>query len=184
MESEELPRETSMCEMSTTNEYQGEKTVGLLLPHVSRSHNIMRDGTESEWVTTFSNCHESTASSSSHSDADAVLPGRIRFELALATPIDARSAAAGDVISAQLITPILRSKSSSILAPAGSTVTGRIVRLEHHFVPMQYFCCRWRSTRCKWMAWFSGSTPNRTAWEVSRRRPDRARTGRWAPSSS
>ena len=100
METEELPRQTSMCEMSTTNEYQGEKPVGLLLPHVSRSHNIMRDGTESEWVTTFSNCHESTAPSSSHSDAGAVLPGRLRFELALAAPIDARSAAAGDVISA------------------------------------------------------------------------------------
>ena len=48
MESEELPPQTKMCEVSTTNEFQGENTLGLLLPTVSRSHDIMRDTTETD----------------------------------------------------------------------------------------------------------------------------------------
>ena len=138
-QSEELPPETMMCELSTTNEYQGENTLGLLLPIVSRSHNIMRDTTETDRVTTLSNCRESTAPPSTREpDAALVLPERIPFELALATPIDTASAAAGDVISARLTGPLLGS-SGKVLAPTGATATGRIVRMEHHLGPRNYF---------------------------------------------
>jgi hypothetical protein len=139
MESEELPPQTTMCELSTTNEYQGENTLGLLLPSVSRSHNIMRDTTETDQVTTLSNCRESAAPPSRRGpDAALGLPERIPFELALATPIDTASAAAGDVISARLTGPLL-GPSGKVLAPTGATATGRIVRMEHQLGARNYF---------------------------------------------
>jgi hypothetical protein len=72
-------------------------------------------------------------------DADALLPDEISFELALAAPIDTASAAAGDVISAHLTEPIPGPQPGTVLAPAGSPVTGRIIRMEHHFFPTKYF---------------------------------------------
>jgi hypothetical protein len=138
MESGELPPETTMCEVSTTNEYQGDHSAGLLLPRVSRSHHIMRDSTEAERVTTFSNCHELTASSYAREpDGDLELPERIPFELALTAPIDTASAAAGDIVSARFTKPVLSSK---LRVPIGSsTVTGRILRMEHRLVPKEDF---------------------------------------------
>jgi hypothetical protein len=139
MQSDELPPETSLCEVSTTNEYQAEKTLGLLLPSVSRSHDILRDATETDSVTAFSDCRESAPPPSVRETAqDMALPQQT-FELALLTPIDTATAAAGDIILAQLIEPILRPKSSQVLAPAGSTVTGRIVQMEHRVFPRDYF---------------------------------------------
>jgi hypothetical protein len=92
----------------------------------------MRDTTETDRVTTLSNCRESAASASRREpDAALVLPERIPFELALATPIHTVSAAAGDVISALLTRPLL-GPSGKVLAPIGATATGRIVRMEHH----------------------------------------------------
>ena len=139
MESDELPSDTSLCEVSTENEYQGEKPLGLLLPSVSRTHDILRDSSETEQVTTFSDCHEAAVSSSEREQAaDLALPEQT-FELALSTPIDTASAAAGDIISAQLTEPIWQPKSLKVLVPGGSTVTGRIVHMEHRFYPENYF---------------------------------------------
>jgi len=139
MESDELPSDMSVCEVSTENEYQGERTLGLLLPSVSRSHDIWRDSSETEDVTTFSGCHEAAVSTAEREPAaDLALPEQT-FELALSTPIDTASAAAGDIISAQLTEPIWQPKSLKVLVPGGATVTGRIVHLEHRFYPDDYF---------------------------------------------
>ena len=137
--SDELPPETSLCEVSTTNEYQDEKTLGLLLPSVSRSHDILRDATETELVTTYSDCREAPPLPSLPDAVQYLALPEQTFELALSTPIDPATAAAGDVISARLTEPILRSKSSEVLAPAGSTVTGRIVQMKHRLFPKDYF---------------------------------------------
>jgi hypothetical protein len=138
MESDELPPETSLCEVSTTNEYLDEKTLGLLLPSVSHSHDILRDATETELVTTFSDCHESPPPSASDIVRDLALPEQT-FELALSTPIDPATAAAGDAISARLTGPILGPKSSEVLAQRGSTVTGRIVQMENRVFRRNYY---------------------------------------------
>jgi hypothetical protein len=139
MESDELPPNTSLCEVSTTNEYQEENTLGLLLPSASRSHDILRDATETEQVTTFSNCSESAPPPSQpETITDLALPKQT-FGLVLSTPIDTATAAAGDIISGSLTEPILRPKSSEVLAPAGSTVTGRIIQMEHRLRPKNYF---------------------------------------------
>lgn len=139
MESDELPPETSLCEVSTTNEYRGENTLGLLLPSVSRSHDILRDATETEQVTTFSNCSESAPLPfQPETITDLALPEQT-FGLVLSTPIDTATAAAGDIISASLTEPILRSKFSGVLAPAGSIMSGRLVRMEHRLRPRNHF---------------------------------------------
>ncbi len=139
MESDELPPETSLCQVSTTNEYQADKTWDLLLPSVSRSHDILRDATETELITTFSDCRESPPPPSLPEAAqDLALPQQT-LDLVLSTSIDPATAAAGDVIAARLTEPILRPKSSEVLAPAGSTVTGRIVQVEHRLHPKNDF---------------------------------------------
>jgi len=139
MESDELPPETSLCEVSTTNEYHDEKTLGLLLPSASRSRDILRDATETEIVTTFSDCREATPPPSGRETAQDLALPEDPFELALSTPIDPATAAAGDAISARLTEPILGPKSSGVLAPAGSMVTGRIVQMKHSLFPRNYF---------------------------------------------
>ena len=53
--------------------------------------------------------------------------------------LDTATAAAGDVISARVSEPILRTKSPEVLALAGSIVTGRIVQMEHRFSPRNDF---------------------------------------------
>lgn len=59
IDTEELPAETSMCESSTTLRYPagGE---GVLLPSTVRTRDLNRDTTETEWITTFSDCRESS----------------------------------------------------------------------------------------------------------------------------
>ena len=58
------------------------------------------------------------------------IPEGLPFELLLTQDIDTATAAVGDRISAQLASAI-RDSSSTILAPAGSAVTGRIEEMRH-----------------------------------------------------
>ena len=90
-------------------------------------------------MTTFSDCSESAPlPSQPETITDLALPKQT-FGLVLSTPIDTATAAAGDIISASLTEPILRPKFSEGLAPVGSIVTGRIVRIEHRLHPKKYF---------------------------------------------
>lgn len=139
MASDELPPETSLCEVGTTNEYQGEKHLDVLLPSVSRSHDILRDATETELVTTFSDCRESPQPPSGSAITLDLALSQQTLELALSTPIDTTTSAAGDIISARLTEPILLPRSPQVLAPAGSTVTGRIVQMQRRLFPGNYF---------------------------------------------
>jgi hypothetical protein len=138
---DELPPETSMCEVSTTADYQGTNALGLLVPRVSRTVEVKRDTAETERVTTFSDCHDSAASPAPirPPEATSTLPEGTSFEVVLTSPIMLASAAAGDLISARLTEPILEPKSGRILGPLGATVTGRIIRLEHWLNLWKYF---------------------------------------------
>jgi len=55
IQSEELPSETSMCESSTTIDY-APRAEAVLVPSIARTHDVNRDSTEAEWITTFSDC--------------------------------------------------------------------------------------------------------------------------------
>jgi hypothetical protein len=59
-------------------------------------------------------------------------PGR-HFTLALSRPIDTATAAAGDTVTATLTGPIR--KGTTVLAPRGAIVTGRIVKIERQYQP-------------------------------------------------
>jgi hypothetical protein len=126
----ELPRDTALCEVRASAEYQGANAWGLLVPRESRSVQVKRDSSESETVATFSNCQERAEPVPARPPpASTAIPDGIFFEATLTSAIDTASAAAGDVISARLTKPIV--SSSKVLAPAGATVTGRIVKMQH-----------------------------------------------------
>jgi hypothetical protein len=137
IQSDQLQAETGMCESSTTMEYPpgGE---GVLLPSTARTHALNRDTTEADWVTTLSDCREE------HEPVPARQPPArfpptwaVPFELALTAPINTSTAAAGDVIQARLLKPIL-GPSPEVLVPAGATFTGRILRMEHRLHRLDY----------------------------------------------
>lgn len=127
----ELPPETSLCEVNYTAEYYGTNALGLLLPRTSRSVRVRRDEGARETLATFSDCHELAQSVAAGSqESIATLPEGISFEVALTSAIDTASAAAGDVISARLTRPMSLATSSKVLAPVGATMTGRIVQMQ------------------------------------------------------
>jgi hypothetical protein len=135
----ELPPETLMCEASTTLDYPP-AAGDLLLPRESRSRDILRDTSEAERLTTFSDCHEAPENLPSHPRQTAIpIPSGIHITLELTTPIDTANAAAGDVITARILDPIRNPKSSQPLVPEGALATGRIIRLEHHLTLLPYF---------------------------------------------
>jgi len=74
----------------------------------------------------------------------AALPIGLPVILALSAPIDTDTAAAGDLVSAEVVKNVTRPESSGpgsgdVLIQAGATVRGRITRVEHHLLPKAYF---------------------------------------------
>jgi hypothetical protein len=95
-------------------------------------------------VTTFSACHEYAAESSLRFEGDAAaagvksaaktgppLPAGLSLTLALLTPIDTSTAAAGDAVSARVTKAVRAPKSNEILVAAGAIVRGRILQMQH-----------------------------------------------------
>ena len=125
LETGQLGPETSMCEATGTLDFPV-GGAGIFLPSRSESYFVLRDTTETERVTTFSDCQEPPEEAS---ESPTELPAPVRkgvpFELAFTTRIDTRTAAAGDVVTAQLAKPAPG-------IPTGATFTGRIMRMEHH----------------------------------------------------
>jgi hypothetical protein len=153
---DDLPPQTSICEAETTLDYSGVRIrVGdALLPRDSRLQVVMQNGRETLNTTTFSSCREYHAESSlvfeETPDAEssaarpvfrapAALPIGLPVTLALSAAIDTDTAAAGDVVSAEVVGNVSRPGPSDILIPAGATVHGRITRVEHHVLPKAYF---------------------------------------------
>ncbi len=142
----ELPRETQSCEATSAVDYQIMKvgTGDALIPDVSVLHFLLRDGSENESITTYSNCHEFHGESTIHFEdmpetavADAktaearVIPAGVTVILTLDTPIDSDTAAAGDVIEAKVRKNVYFGKHKEIAIPAGATVRGRLTLMQH-----------------------------------------------------
>ncbi len=141
-----LPKETGPCRATSTLDYHRVtlKGVDFLLPDVSLLRIVNTNGDESENRTVFSGCHEfmgeSTIKFDSSDDALVTEPGHgqarklpsipagISFGVATTSEIDTSTAAAGDAVTAKLITPI--SNGLKVLVPAGAPVSARIMRLE------------------------------------------------------
>jgi hypothetical protein len=152
----ELPMETGACTADTRVDYQSVQlgTGGFLLPLESELHFLLRDGTESNSVSTYSKCREYLAESSlSFGDPSttvnptepvpatraAAIPDGLQVVLDLTTPIDTEMAAAGDVISAKVMREVRDAKSKEVLISSGAIVSGRIVRMEHRLSPQPHF---------------------------------------------
>jgi hypothetical protein len=131
VETDELPRQTSLCEISSTLEF-GAATGGLT-PGKSTTHDVLRDTSETDSVTTISDCREMPATSPPPKlRADAPLQPGIVLSLVFNAPIDSGVAAAGDVISATVIEAYsAETKAVEISHLKDATVSGRIVRVEH-----------------------------------------------------
>ncbi len=126
LETGELPPETSMCEATTTVEYKNSQ------PLQNRSHDVMRDASETDRVTAISDCGEASSTPLAPRPAfGEPLPAGLDMSLAFIAPIDTGTAAAGDVITARITEPVRALKSSEVLVPAGAIVTGRIMRMAH-----------------------------------------------------
>jgi hypothetical protein len=148
IETDELPAETGMC-LSTTRINYHRVRIGegdFMLPLESQLRMSQPDKGDTNNRTTFSDCREYRAESTIRLNADdiadatsptvrggtpAEVPPGIHLVLELVSPIDLRSAAAGDRISAKISRTSDRKQ-----APAGAIVSGRIILLRHVLMGM------------------------------------------------
>jgi hypothetical protein len=149
------PDDAAFCRAFSTLDYTVSR-IGdgeVLLPRQAQLEIVHRNGQESTNFTTFDNCREYQAESEvvfdAPTDAAAAAPrterGRVSLPiglpvtLALMSPIDTATAAAGDEISAKVVKPVRRPGSKDDLIPVGAVVHGRIRRVERHLLPTPYF---------------------------------------------
>jgi len=131
IQSAELPADTTVCETDARLDYSHVAIAGedFLLPKESRIRFIERSGQESEIAITFSDCGETQpapiAPSSLRGDP---LPSGLVIPLALDTPIDTDSIAAGDPISARVMR---QPGTQPVPLPQGAMVRGRVLLVQH-----------------------------------------------------
>jgi hypothetical protein len=133
LETDELPKETSLCKTSSLLDFGSRETAGWLAPGKSMLHNVLRDAGETESVITLSDCSERKAKPAAHASATAapLRPGVV-VTMVFNDPIDSDVAAAGDEISATIDEAHLPGEEAGDLPPLkGATVRGRIVRVQH-----------------------------------------------------
>jgi len=147
VQSSQLSEESTACEATSTTDYHNVH-IGkeeFLIPRQNVLHFLMKDSRETENVSTYTACHEFTSESTVRFDAGPepapsvpkalipplAIPAGLPFTLALATPIHADTAAAGDEIRETFSKAVLDPKSSQVLIPAKAAVHARIVRMQY-----------------------------------------------------
>ncbi len=156
----ELPKSTESCQGIDEIEYRRSDIHGIdvLVPRTTDLRVVFRNGDEAVTTTSYSSCREFASKSSLRfdstgsgvamtraRDAEAGVqkpplipfPPGLKFDCHILTPIDSDTAA-GRAIEGVLRSPI-RNKNNTILAPVGSRVRGRLVRLAKHFSTYDYF---------------------------------------------
>ena len=123
VDTDELPAESGMCEENTVLTFGDD-----FLPTQSRARLVMRDGTETERVTTISDCREAEVAAPSPPSEGAPFPKGLRLPLEFDRAIDTSVAAAGDPISATVAETVIV---PGRMVGAGVKVSGRIVQLSH-----------------------------------------------------
>jgi hypothetical protein len=133
LETDELPKETSLCKTGSVLEFGNGETAAWLAPGKSTLHNVLRDASETDSVITLSDCQEGRAKPAAHASATAapLRPGVV-VTMVFNAPIDSDVAAAGDEISATIDEAHLPDEEAGDLPPLkGAVVRGRIVRVQH-----------------------------------------------------
>ena len=160
---DELPPASGDCETDTALEFGTVQLGGddYMLPKVTHQRFIGRDGSEAENTVTFSGCRDYQAESSvtfgggpgsvraapgSTPAAFLDLPPGLPVTVELAATIHGDRAAAGDRIRGRLAKP-LRDARQKVLAPEGTMVHGRLMRVEtRHSSPPEFtVALRWES---------------------------------------
>jgi len=146
----EPPPATNVCMTTTTLDFGMAHIGGVFFPLPTRTRQwfVLPDGEEAENTTGFANCREykgesticfvETAPAAGRTLENAPppplsVPANLRFTLELTAPIPADTAAAGDPFAGRLVAPLRDGKRT--LAPAGSLVEGRLVRVQSFHVP-------------------------------------------------
>jgi hypothetical protein len=146
---EQLPAATHLCEVDSSLEYGTVNLAGeqYLLPKLTRERFIEPGGAEAENTITFAACRDFRGESALHfgtsnGGADEkppaaatplALPSGLPVTVELTSTIQAEKAAAGDRIKGQLAEPIRDLKQQIILAPEGTAVEGRLMRVETRY---------------------------------------------------
>jgi hypothetical protein len=146
VQEDDLPETAEYCTTFTSLNFRETEiaNIKLLLAARAVQRFVYGNGEEIENTTTFANCREYLGESkiSFTEDSDpaqpskkrgpeklASVPAGLRFVLALSSPIETGSAAAGDPIAARLAEPLLDAK-QKVLAQAGSLVEGHLLRVQ------------------------------------------------------
>lgn len=151
------PLESKTCRIETTIDYQRFQigSSHLLLPQLTLLKLWDADGTRNENRIAYADCRAFQSESVFRPDVDlpvddssaaktpstaktVAIPPGLTLQIALRSKIDTEIAFAGDAIKGQLLQAV-RARDGRILAPEGSVVNGRIVRLERHVQPSRYF---------------------------------------------
>jgi hypothetical protein len=144
----ELPDSTSSCQAISEIDYERTSIhdSAILIPSETRLRIIDRAGNESVNSTKYASCREfasqsrmlpdgppnaSAALVQQSSPLPSSLPAGLRFAGRLTTPFDSDTAAAGDPFEGTLRKTIL-DKDHQVLAPAGTRLHGRILRVQKH----------------------------------------------------
>jgi hypothetical protein len=150
------PPATGMCRSTTTLDFARVRIGNelFMLPGHARQRFIYPSVEETENSTAFTNCREfrgeSTVTFSPEDPAaprsskrvatapEAAIPRGLRFTLELTAPIPTDTAAAGDPFTAKL-SDTLRDDRNKVLAPKGSLVGGRLLRVQIFARPPESF---------------------------------------------
>lgn len=154
----ELPDVSNACHATSEIRYQriDIRGQGVLIPRETELGTIFRDGTQTDSITSYSNCHEYTARSvvrfdisdvatekppfqsvDSKEDGSVVLPDGLIFRCRIETILNSDTQPGG-VIHAVLTTPLVGPR-GEILAPLGAHIQGRLLRLAQYTSPHDYF---------------------------------------------
>ena len=156
VQTDELPESTGSCVSISNMDFETvpiAQSEARLATHL-RQRWIAANGGVAENMTTFTNCREYAGESTVTFLPDgsvpaaggektavataAPIPAGLRFGLILAEPIHTATAAAGDPFRATL-SDALRGSKHQVIAPKGSVVEGRILRVESFEKPPQVF---------------------------------------------
>jgi hypothetical protein len=124
VETSALPRETSMCESTSTIDYHQVQigSENVLLPRHAESRDVMANTQETKSVITYSSCTAELPRLDPPVKAASILPENYHVILALEDPLDFLTAAAGDVVTATV------AENGALLHP-GTRVRGRILSI-------------------------------------------------------
>ncbi len=149
LETDVMPPGEVACRASDVMDYHTVKigTGEFMLPELTTMDVLFQKGSESRNETRYSDCREyvgestirfddveTSASGAVSKAALRPLPPKLRLQVALSSPINGETAAAGDTITGVVLRDV-KDKAAGVLVHEKDRVHGRILRIEQEFLP-------------------------------------------------